>query len=645
MKLGLREKFLVPTLMLVLAGTLSTALISFYYSKNMLEDLMVGQLEQNSKSTLDYIVSWVDNRKKDITLWSQHTNMVQGIYMTRSSGDEGTSFFLQDVYKLLKKYSKAHQYYENLSLVNSKGDVLTTSNDKLQDGEITGEHTNIKGMDFFQKSMEGRVIVTDVQRSGLSGRPVFIISAPVIFTAGDSNEVIGILYGVVDLLYFSNRFVEKIKMGENGYAYIFNNDGTVISHPDKSLVMNLNIMTDTEFGKDMAEKNSGLFAYNADGNKWMVAFEKDSELGWTVASVADVNELFNPAKKLSYFSIVVTLVIVLLSLIVIFFTAAKTVGPIKKITISLDNVANDVSVAAAQVSGSSQQLADGAASQAASLEETSASLEDLGSMASRNSDNAQQARNFSNEARDEAKNGSRAMDKLLNAMEGISESSTKVAQVAKGIEEIAFQTNLLALNAAVEAARAGDAGKGFAVVAAEVKNLAQKAAEQAKTTSTLIAESVTRTEEGSEQARKADSRLKSILTSVEKVAGFVSDIAMASKEQAHDFAQIGSAVATMRDVMEHTSATSEESAAASKQLFSQADHLKSLITSLDTMVIGSDGAIKMSAQDIPADAATGKTFIRGQKTKNRALTSQSQAPAGVKPEEIIPLTEDEMGDF
>jgi methyl-accepting chemotaxis protein len=156
----------------------------------------------------------------------------------------------------------------------------------------------------------------------------------------------------------------------------------------------------------------------------------------------------------------------------------------------------------------------------------------------------------------------------------------------KVIDEIAFQTNILALNAAVEAARAGAAGQGFAVVADEVRNLAQRSAQAARETATLIEESVAMSRGGSDKVQQVADAIHSITGSTAKVRTLVDEVAAGSQEQSRGIEQISKAISEMEQVTQQAAAGAEESAAAGQQLSAQADALRHAVNHLRSMVDG-----------------------------------------------------------
>jgi methyl-accepting chemotaxis protein len=264
------------------------------------------------------------------------------------------------------------------------------------------------------------------------------------------------------------------------------------------------------------------------------------------------------------------------------------VRPLSRSITRLTTGAEQVGSASEQVAGASQSLAEGASEQASSLEETSSSLEEMSSMTKQNAENAKQANILAADASTSADKGTLAMDGMSKAIQEIKKSSDETAKIIKVIDEIAFQTNLLALNAAVEAARAGEAGKGFAVVAEEVRNLAQRSAEAAKNTSSLIEGSHKNAENGVRATEELIGILGEITMSIKKVSGLVNEVAAANEEQSQGIGQVNSAVAQMDQVIQQTVSNAEESSAASEELAAQAQQMQEVVTELNHLIGGNN---------------------------------------------------------
>ncbi|MBI5380951.1 MAG: hypothetical protein HZA31_03525 [Opitutae bacterium] len=261
-------------------------------------------------------------------------------------------------------------------------------------------------------------------------------------------------------------------------------------------------------------------------------------------------------------------------------------GPILRLSQSLRDDAEQTSSAAAQVTSASRTLADGASSQAAALEESSASLEEMAGMTRRNAENAENAKGLANQARVAADTGSNDMREMQSAMQAIQASSAEISKIIKTIDEIAFQTNILALNAAVEAARAGEAGAGFAVVADEVRALAQRSVQAARETAQKISDAASKSEQGTRISEKVGKSLDEITAKVRKVDELIAEIAMASKEQNEGIGQVTRAVGEMDKVTQANAATAEETSSAATELNTQTVRLKAVIAELTAMVTG-----------------------------------------------------------
>lgn len=229
-----------------------------------------------------------------------------------------------------------------------------------------------------------------------------------------------------------------------------------------------------------------------------------------------------------------------------------------------------VSTAASEITTGNQSIAQSASEQAATVEGIAKNLTEITTASKQSSEKAAAAREMVETAGNNASDGAQSMEQLSSAVERIKRSADETSKIVKTIDEIAFQTNLLALNAAVEAARAGDAGRGFAVVAEEVRGLALRSAEAAKTTAKMIQESVKSAEDGVALNRIVTESFGTISAQVQQVADAMVDIESNVEQQSAGVSRIDNSLSEMSTVTQQNAATTQETASATEELASQA---------------------------------------------------------------------------
>lgn len=361
-----------------------------------------------------------------------------------------------------------------------------------------------------------------------------------------------------------NLFLKKFKIWKEEHEKVFE----FVKNNDRDGAV--------EYSEDKA-RTAVIVAKKA--NKEVIKFNKE-----LVDSTKQKSKEITKRNKL--INLIGSVIAVLFSIAFGWLASTYLKNSILEIYVKISESVTKTLTAVAEVSASSNQVADGASNQAASLEEISSSLEETASMTTNNAENASKADVLMHSIRKKISGTSNDMKLLKKSMEEIATASAQTQKIVKTIDEIAFQTNLLALNAAVEAARAGEAGAGFAVVADEVRNLARRAANAAKDTSELIEGTVKKVEAGSGVVTNTTKNFDEIEGDSEGVATLASEIAGASVEQAKGISEIAKAVGSIDQVTQSNAASAEESAAAAQDVDAQVGVISDLMDDLETFING-----------------------------------------------------------
>ena len=278
-----------------------------------------------------------------------------------------------------------------------------------------------------------------------------------------------------------------------------------------------------------------------------------------------------------------------ITIAIILWVVARATSRLRHAAVDLGEKAVTLSQAAATVSSSGLALAQGASQQAGALEEVAASSADISSTAHQNADHARNSADVSTELGRSLGDASQRLGQLMAAMRGVQESSTKVANIIKVIDGVAFQTNILALNAAVEAARAGEAGLGFAVVAGEVRNLAQRSAEAARETAVLIEESIVASRNSMAKLADVSTAFQALAQGADSMTRLAGGVQSGSLEQAQRVEAITGKIGHMRMGTQAAAASAEENARTGEDLAGHAESLRDMVRGLLSIVGGSGG--------------------------------------------------------
>ena len=505
--------------------------------------------------------------------------------------------------------------------------VRVTTSLKKQDGERAYKTLLDRKHPAYALMNEGK---TYIGRASLFGREYMTVYEPI----RDGNRTIGILFIGSDMgaiLGKLDTVMAGQKLFATGAVYAVNLSagparGSIFGLPgaDKSLKVDEKdeqakawmaslaaVGQSGDFESDWSPRRSG----EGDHATRYLAVEHYKPWNWAIVAEAPLTEMMSEARNvLAWLWLGVVVALALLTVVLVLATRRLVGAPVQQLSAALaylaqgdlthavsvrsrDEIgtlaqamegfrvrlveslgtvrtsADSVSAASTEIAQGNQDLSGRTENQASALEQTAASMEQLGATIRHNADSASQANQLAVGASRVAQQGGEVVSKVVSTMQDINSSSQKIADIIGVIDGIAFQTNILALNAAVEAARAGEQGRGFAVVAAEVRNLAQRTAAEAKAIKELIGASSAMVQQGSVLADEAGTTMQEVVRAIRRVADMVSEISAASNEQTAGVGQVGEAVTQLDQTTQQNAALVEEMAAAASSLRTQAQQM------------------------------------------------------------------------
>lgn len=323
MRIALREKFLIPTIIIFLIGISISSTISYMTSRNALESTINDQILQLAESITANLSAWIERNRLDIIRWSRQDIFLDAIpesFMGKAARRAANS--------ILARIKSEYGFYQVILVADMQGRVIAASSEDLVGMDIEKQ----PGYYFAHN---GKVHVSEVVRSDSSGVPVFSISAPI----ADQEKIIGVIVAKIDLSYFNSIYVDPAQLGASSYAYIVDSRGIVIAHPDKAKIFALDLSR-FEYGREILKKKNGIVRHDRNGLPTINAIKQYPQLGWIVGVNAPVEELFLSANRVRKLVLITSVLIVLLISVTVTLIITKTVtSPISKFVHSMETVA------------------------------------------------------------------------------------------------------------------------------------------------------------------------------------------------------------------------------------------------------------------------------------------------------------------
>jgi methyl-accepting chemotaxis protein len=649
-KLTLTGKLVLAGAFIVLISVISIGLAAIAKTSNELESMARQDVNETARSIADLVQLALTQEIKLVKEIAIDHQTVETAVKVAKEGADNATIEIQALQQALANIrSNVGENYETIVAFDLNGVVFADS--------FNGRDKGIKAADreYFKVAKQGKHYAGSVVKSKATGKPIAPLAVPILT---DEKEVIGVLAVMLKTDYLVER-IKEVKVGTSGYAYMVDQNGIVIAHPNQEFILTNDIKTNQgmeDIVKAMLAGESGVHYYSYGGVEKVAGYDPVEITKWSVVATQPVDEMMAPVRAMQKQMGIIAAILLSVIIGAVFLVGRSLSKPIIRAVLALSSASDQMATASNQISSASRQLAEGTSEQAAAIEETSSSLEEMASMVKQNAENAERCRIKMEEAEAIVENVNKHMAGMAEAIGKIKGSSEETVKIIKTIDEIAFQTNLLALNAAVEAARAGEAGAGFAVVADEVRSLALRAAAAAKTTSEMIENTVKAVRDGSGLTQLTQEAFRKNVEISTKVGELVGEIAAASQEQAQGIEQINRAVSEMDRVIQQNASSSEESAAASEEMSAQAEQVKQSVGDLVALVGGNVGdssglharneahARESHSASHPVRSSNGPVKVTVKENRPASTASRSGRKS-INPVKLISLDDPGLKDF
>ena len=580
----LKVKFLFPVLGIILIGLLSITTLGYVSSKNALHESVNTQLTSLTEATSDVLSKFIRDNRDLLRYWSSSK-----VY-ARFSINHGAADF-QTIHESFTRIIKTFPSIENIMVAMPDGSITASA--------IPGVEGvfNVSERPYFKASLNGSPVTSKVIISKVTNEPIYLECQPIYH----DNTLVSVLLMAVKMKAVTDLFIDPIKVGKNGYAFVMEKDGPVIAYPDKTKILKLNGHM-FEFSKIILKEKAGLMIYDFKGDEKISVYKQEKELGWITVINAPSNEVFSAAETLrNRLYMLAALTMGIIGVVVLALTQSIVVKRIEGIADRMNDIAQgegdltmrmriqsmdeigvlavgfntfvdklqgiikeivgktvilgtsttdlsgvtrkmnqasiDMSGKALSVSTSTGELSSHMGGVSAAMSQSSAGAGMIAAAAEEMTTTISEIANNAGRAREVTTHAASKASGVAKRVEELAAAARDIGVVTETISEISDQTNLLALNATIEAARAGEAGKGFAVVAGEIKELARQTAEATGEITNRIRGIQSSTDNASTDIAEIDSIITNVNEIVSGIAASVEEQSVTTREIADNVAQ------------------------------------------------------------------------------------------------------------
>lgn len=310
--LSLRNRLLLSITSVMIIGMLITAAISYIYSKEAIREAVGHNMTNTVETCQKQIDSWVSDIEADLKTLS-YNSLVSNILQNQDEPDNSND--------LLQKFKNDYPFYENLGILNKQGLLIAGSNPALV-GKL-----KLTDRSYFREAMAGQVALSKPAASRDTGEPIFVVAIPI----KEDRQIKGALFAAVTLSGFSKIFIDPLKIGEKGYAFVTDSDGVLIAHPDKQRILKVNTR-DFQIGKEMmkTENMNQIVSYQLNGEEKILTFGVDNKTGWTVGVTASPEDIYSSALQVRNINIVSTCILALVVALSLFLLVTPVVSALNK---------------------------------------------------------------------------------------------------------------------------------------------------------------------------------------------------------------------------------------------------------------------------------------------------------------------------